>query len=243
VKAFWWFREGQVAGMGRPGFNGEHWFALPFAEAALLGWIGQFSSGTRELREFRAHLSAYVPRIFRFYGLDPIAAERELGIFATEAGLTRVLASLGRRMDVFESFAVDGDRLTFRLSRARLREEIEFLRARGIRRILSLTESHHQAEELGAHFALQHVPVPDLGAPRLDQVPAIVRALQESRAEGKPLAVHCLAGIGRTSTMLLAGHIALGEDRSAVEARLRRQNPSFSLSGEQAEFIGRLRPG
>ena len=50
------------------------------------------------------------------------------------------------------------------------------------------------------------------------------------------MAVHCLAGIGRASTMLMASHIMLGESADELEQILKKQNPPFLLTGTQGKF-------
>ncbi len=62
----------------------------------------------------------------------------------------------------------------------------------------------------------------------------VVKKAQEQR---KKIAVHCMAGIGRTSTMLLAAHLALGEDLEMLKVSIETRNPFFKLTGPQAKFI------
>jgi len=33
MKALWWFKDNQIAGMARPGFNHSQWFDMPFDDA------------------------------------------------------------------------------------------------------------------------------------------------------------------------------------------------------------------
>lgn len=238
MKAFWWFREDSIAGMARPGFNSTHWFDLPFHEAVLLGWLGRFSSGSENLGSFRIHLSEYAPKIFRFYGLDQSSGPEALKFFDSPDALKKILGQLASRTQILESFDVSGDRLHFQLSRQQLKAEVDFLKKKGIRQVVSLTERHHQAEELKNHFALQHISIEDLNAPQLEQAHQLVEIL---KARKGGLAVHCLAGIGRTSTMLMAAHILMGEAPEEMEALVKKQNPTFVLTGPQGDFIRSLR--
>ena len=61
--------------------------------------------------------------------------------------------------------------------------------------------------------------------------------IQTALSKNETMVVHCLAGIGRTSTMLMASHIMLGESADELEQILKKQKPPFSLTGTQGEFL------
>ncbi len=240
MKAFWWFKKNSIAGMGRPGFNAVHWFDLPFDEAVLLGWLGQHSSGTHSLDSFRKHLQTYAPRIFKFYGLDEVAGAKELEVFNENQSLLKVFEKLSQNTKNFRHFEINGNELKFSLSESRLQEEIRFLKSQGIVNIISLTEHHHQKDILQNDFKMHHFSIEDLGAPKLEQVSRLADVIKTALSQNETMAVHCLAGIGRTSTMLMASHIMLGEDADELEQILKKQNPTFSLVGSQGEFLRSL---
>ncbi len=54
LRSFWWFLEGRVGGMGRPGFNQCHWFELPFEEGAPPELAGQTAPADRTPGRFVA---------------------------------------------------------------------------------------------------------------------------------------------------------------------------------------------
>ena len=91
----------------------------------------------------------------------------------------------------------------------RLNLEIDFLKKQDIRTIVSLTENHNQKEELGNHFNLHHLAIEDLKPPQFEQVLHVAEIIRKARAERKRVVVHCMAGIGRTSTMLMAAHLSV----------------------------------
>ncbi len=241
MKAFWWFKKNTIAGMGRPGFNAVHWFDLPFDEAVLLGWLGQHSSGTYSLESFRKHLKTYSPRIFKFYGLDSNSGAKVLDVFNSNQGVLKVFEKLAHNTKNFRQFEISGDDLKFSLSEARLHEEIRFLKSQGIDNVISLTEQHHQKDILQNDFKVHHFSIEDLGAPKLEQVSQLANVIQAALSKKETMAVHCLAGIGRTSTMLMASHIMMGESADELEQLLKKQNPTFSLVGSQGEFLRSLR--
>jgi atypical dual specificity phosphatase len=243
VNAFWWFRENSIAGMGRPGLNAVRWYDLPFDEAILLGWVGRHSTPVEGLESFREHLRTYAPRVFPFYDMDDRSGQRAIAVFADEAGISSVLAKLAQRTKILDAFEVRDDQVHFSWNRSRLDDEIRFLKDRKIARIVTLTERHHHRDVLADHFALHHIGIDDLGAPSLGQVHELAEILGESRARNQSVAVHCLAGIGRTSTMLMGAHIVLGESPVELRMLIKRQNPVFILTGEQEKFINSLTSG
>ena len=242
MRAFWWFEDDAIAGMARPGFNAFHWFDLPFDEAALMGWVGLHSTGTADLAHFREHLKSYVPKVHKFYRLTSDEAHALMKIFETPHGIADVLSRLAKRTHILESYALEGDRIHLKLSDEHLAREIAFLKGQGINRIVSLTEKHHAADTLEGHFGLHHISVNDLAAPSVEQVHEFADLLARARASGDRLAVHCLAGIGRTSTMLMAGHIVLGGNLEDLQRRLTERNPKFAFTGPQSEFVRSIKP-
>jgi len=240
MDAFWWYKENAVAGMARPGFNRVHWLELPFDEATLFGWIGLYTSGSIPITTFRAHLQTYAPLIFRFHKLDDVTGPAAVRVFETEEGILDVAKRIRERTGFLESLSIDKGVIHFEMSRARLSEEMEFLKSRGIRRIVSLTESHHCVDDLSKSFDLHHISIPDMAAPNREQAEELAKILSHAKSRNESVAVHCLAGIGRTSTMIMAAHILNGDDPIEVRATLERQNPRRSLTPVQFAFIDSL---
>jgi hypothetical protein len=240
MKAFWWYKENAVAGMARPGFNRVHWFDLPFDEAVFFGWIGLFSSGSVPVSTFRQHLARYAPLIFHFHKLDETSGPKALQIFETDAGILQVARRIRERTGLLDKFLIDHGVMHFEMSRSRLEEEIQFLKAKNIDTIVALTERHHAAEILWSHFQLHHLSMPDMGAPTRAQAEELAQILKLARKKNETVAVHCLAGIGRTSTMIMAAHILNGDHPAEVRATLDRQNPKRSLTRAQLEFLASL---
>lgn len=240
MKAFWWFRENAVAGMARPGFNSVRWVDLPFDEGILLGWIGAYPPGEAPLEAFRTHLDTYAPKVLKFFRMNCEESRRALDVFREPSGVDKVLRRLNERLGIYEGFEVGENGVRFALNEKRIASELEEVRRRGVRSIVTLTEHHHVKEQLSRHFEAHHVGIPDLGAPDLMQVKEVARLLERARRKGEAVAVHCLAGIGRTSTVIMGAHMLLGEKFEDLHREVQMRNPYFVLTGEQGEFIREL---
>lgn len=246
MKAFWWFKENSIAGMARPGFNRAHWFDLPFDEAIVMGWIGQFSSGPLTVDSFQRHLDEYALKVFKFYNLDEMIGRARIAKLHSREGsfsegFLSTLNSLALRTSCFENIAVSNDQLYFEINPGRLLYEIDFLKQHEICHVISLTESPHNHEILQRDFQVHHLGIADLNAPTIDQVKQLSLILQKSIEKKEKVAVHCLAGIGRTSTMLIASHLFMGESFAELQVRIAKQNPSFVLTGSQEALIQSVR--
>ncbi len=103
-------------------------------------------------------------------------------------------------------------------------DELPALLAVGIGAVLTLTgrEPPHAAHALG--LATRHEPVEDFHPPSPEQLLSITAWIREQVGAGRAVAVHCMAGLGRTGTVLAAWLVAEGAepDRAIAEVRARR---------------------
>lgn len=97
------------------------------------------------------------------------------------------------------------------------------LREAGILALLTLTETPLPAHELEAvGLTSLHLPIDDFHAPTTGQMLDALGFIDAMLAENMPVAVHCLAGQGRTGTILAArllrGGLAAGDAIAEVRA-------------------------
>ncbi len=103
-----------------------------------------------------------------------------------------------------------------------LDDEVSGWRAAGIDLMVSLLEAD-EISELGLHreadlcrdqgMEFISFPIPDLGVPRSrHETAALTRKLAARLAEGKAVAVHCRAGIGRSSVIAACTLVCSGFD-------------------------------
>lgn len=237
MKAFWWFKDNSIAGMARPGFNGVRWFDLPFDETLIFGWIGQRSCGTESVDSLKKHFTEYGSRIRTFHEVDETVFRRICADFEKPDRILEAFQKVADRTKCIEHFEVNGELVSFKLNRSRLASEIEFLKRNRIDSVVTLTEKHNQQEELGQHFKLHHLAIDDLNAPQFKQAIELAKIIRDAEVSGQGIAVHCMAGIGRTSTMLMAAHLLLGENLETLLLQLEKRNPTFKFTGPQADFV------
>lgn len=111
-----------------------------------------------------------------------------------------------------------------------LREELEFLYSQGIRALVRLADTGETAFErqdiIDAGMEDFHEPIPDFTAPRQEQVDRVIEFIRTNIIRGKPVAVSCGAGIGRTGTFLTCYLVAEGlsiEDSKALLSKKGRK--------------------
>jgi protein-tyrosine phosphatase len=101
-----------------------------------------------------------------------------------------------------------------------LHDEMADLRDSGIDVLVSLqpaTERHEVGltgePEAAAHAGLvfRELPIPDLGVPGQREALPLVRAIAGDLEAGRNVAIHCFAGVGRSSVLAGAVLVALGE--------------------------------
>lgn len=119
-------------------------------------------------------------------------------------------------------------------AQAALDDDLAWLRSRGIRAALSLTETPLDMDVSARHgLEIFHLPVDDLHAPSPAQLHYALAFIDRQHALDHAVAVHCLMGQGRTGTVLAAHRIRAGSTPDAALAELRTLSPGAIGSPEQ----------
>ena len=119
--------------------------------------------------------------------------------------------------------------------------DLQRMAREGVRVLVTVMEESLDPEEVAAAgMEYHHLPVSDFGTPTMEQLDRFVKLVDENRNRGRPVAVHCLMGWGRTGTFLAAYLISQGMDfREAVREVRRRRPGSIETSG-QLEILRRF---
>jgi len=117
-------------------------------------------------------------------------------------------------------------------------DDLPVLYSAGVRAVVSLLNIPNDATVYqSAGFSFLCLPVPDGGAPTLEQATEFVRFVREQREAHRPVAVHCEAGLGRTGTMLAVFQISEGESAAAAIRRVREVEKVAVETRQQVQFL------
>jgi protein-tyrosine phosphatase len=227
--------------MGRLGFNRCHWFDLSFEEGEVLSWLGKQPMALSVVADLWSYLDRHGPKAATFYGLPPEVARERLQRLRDREALLAVLQSIHAKTGIFDDIAwVDENaRPALRLtaSAQRRQDEITLLKQHNVGVLISLLEQPLDHPELQNDFEVFHVPVEDIAPPSCDQVYAFAETLLTALGAGKTVVTHCLAGIGRTTTMLMAAYLVQGYPLQELATWVRVRNPHYLFHGSQMRFL------
>jgi atypical dual specificity phosphatase len=118
------------------------------------------------------------------------------------------------------------------------KEEYDWLRSEGIELLVSLTENPLRRDWLSdaGLFAL-HVPVEDMAAPTQEQIVEVLSAIDKAFERKMGVAVHCLAGRGRTGAILASYFVTKGMTADQAIDHIRDLRPGSIETSEQEEAV------
>ena len=107
----------------------------------------------------------------------------------------------------------------------------------GIRAILNLSEAplHYEAPNT-IGMLTRHIPIFDFTAPTLQQVKQAVTIISSCLDRNMPVAVHCVAGLGRTGTILACYLVAMEMPANNAIVIIREWRPG-SIEGPEQEAV------
>jgi atypical dual specificity phosphatase len=117
-------------------------------------------------------------------------------------------------------------------------EQLAWLRGQGVDILVTLTEESLPRSWVDAAGLLSvHVPIADMDVPAVDQVEQVMSVIDKAKAAGMGVAVHCLAGKGRTGTVLAAYFVHQGLSAREAIDRVRHLRPGSIEVPEQEDAI------
>ena len=120
------------------------------------------------------------------------------------------------------------------------KEEVDWLKEEGVKSIVTIREEPLEEEWLEDVNYL-HIHSNDMGVPEFDDLINSVDFLHQRITNDEPVMVHCLAGLGRTGT-ILACYLIKYEQMSADDAiqKVRNERHGSIQSFSQEEIIFRF---
>lgn len=119
--------------------------------------------------------------------------------------------------------------------------DLALLRGMGVTVLVNLTESPMAEAVLAPHgLRSYHLGIPDRGAPPLLWAKLLLAKIEVMLREGEVVAVHCLAGLGRTGMVLAAWLVREGLTADEALRRLRTIDSGFVQSREQEDLLHAL---
>lgn len=116
-----------------------------------------------------------------------------------------------------------------------IKEDLEFLKSKGIEVIVNLQEKEHFVDHSG--FIVKNIPIDDFGPPSYEDFVEFVSFVTFHIENGKRIVVHCYAGMGRTNLMLatyLMHHLRIDPDQALEEIKQKRPAHLVTYLQEEA---------
>ena len=117
-------------------------------------------------------------------------------------------------------------------------QDLFFLHQQGVRAVIRMEQRTIPADSGGIVDLVDlFEPVPDFTPPTIEQIGRIVAFIDAQTAAGRPVAVTCYAGIGRTGTVLACHLVSRGAPPADAIAQVRRLRPGSIQTPEQEAAV------
>lgn len=117
--------------------------------------------------------------------------------------------------------------------------DLSALQRVGITHLVSLMQEQEPPTALYLEYGIQALwcPVPDMGAPAIDDALKICQQVDALLSQENSIAFHCRAGMGRTGTLLATYLIWKGKNALSALDQVRNVEPRWVQSQAQVDFL------
>jgi protein-tyrosine phosphatase len=179
-----------------------------------------------------------------FLDLDRGEFKRDSEELLDREGFANALARVNRKAEIVSSVRWDDSEeqphVEVEIDASRIRAELDVLQRHDISVLVSMTENAPHAAVLESGLEVHHFPVDDTTPPARAQAEAFARVLDRAHAKQQRVVVHCMAGIGRTTTIIVAGHLLRGRRLGEMIDHVAIANPDYRTHGSQWTFLQEL---
>jgi len=124
------------------------------------------------------------------------------------------------------------------MARPHTAEALAWVRSQGVDVLITLTEDPLPKSWVDdAGLMAMHVPIQDFEPPTIQQLEQIATAMRNAKLALMGFGVHCLAGRGRTGTVLAAMLVAEGVEPAAAIQRIRTARPGSIETNAQEQAV------
>ena len=117
-------------------------------------------------------------------------------------------------------------------------QDLSYLYEQGVRAMIRMEERTIPADGGGTvDIVDMFEPVRDFTPPTLEQIDRMLGFIDSQIAEGRPVAVSCYAGIGRTGTVLACYLVSKGAWPGDAVEEVRRRRPGSVQTPEQVAAV------
>ena len=241
LKAFWWFVEGRIGGWGVQAITSATGLIFPWKKGLVFSWLGKQHRPSSMIESLWAYLDVYGPKV-AVYSLSRAEVCGRLRSLRERDTLLTVVQSMNAKAGILQevTWQDNGTHTMLHFPQCqRLHHEVAMLKHYNVSVVISLLEQPLGQTALEAYFEVYHLPVEDVTPPSYEQVYAFADILYTTLAAGKNVVTHCLAGVGRTTTMLLAAALVQGHTWGELVTWVQTCNP-LPVQGHQVAFLQEL---
>jgi protein-tyrosine phosphatase len=179
--------------------------------------------------------------VVHFLDLPRSEFARDAEALLDRRGFESALASMNGKAEIVSSTRWDDTgehpHVEVEIAAPRIHAEIDLLQRHDFSVLVCMTENGPHPTVQRSDLEVHHLPVEDTTPPTRAQAETFANILDRANAKNQRMVVHCMAGIGRTTTIIVAGHLLRGARLGEMIDELAVSNPDYRTKGSQWSFL------